>query len=456
MAETFIEAAINGKDGSGESYFFLGDHFVTYNWTSVPDRAADGVRPVSEWGIPPAFTPPPGPGTGPEPAGLDAAVKGRAAFNEKAYYFKQAQYMRSRFDPRGPDAPSPLPLSVWNFLGATFATGIDAAYNGRFSRDGKGYFFKGDKYNRYDWVRDAPDQLDPNGASYPRPISNMVGMPADFAAGVSAAVDGDGPFRDFGYLFRETSYLRFSWNPPGGGQPRVDGVSTPIHKNWLGLVELLLAGKGKTKALVWVQAAQDHLANFIAGTLPIAQLSLVNNALEVHFHISPALPTPAKLPLVNQIRSTYASVVATLGQSATRFRFRTSAEANSDLANGSSFPAYTFFGGTMNFTEHFPEKRRLARAAMVLHEAVHVIDARSAERTPTNALAVDIPEWYVTDPEATRLGLPPQLNRTDLAARYDTMSTADALHNPSAYVAFAQHVAIGSDVRFGDANNGPE
>jgi len=36
------------------------------------------------------------------------------------------------------------------------------------------------------------------------------------------------------------------------------------------------------------------------------------------------------------------------------------------------------------------------------------------------------------------------------------MPSADAVHNPSAYAAFAQHVAIGTDTRFGDANQGPE
>ncbi|HEY7308924.1 MAG TPA: hypothetical protein VH643_06095 [Gemmataceae bacterium] len=456
MAETFIEAALNGKDGSQEAHFFLADHFVTYKWDSAPDRVVDGVRSVSEWGIPASFTPPPSPDTSVEPSGLDAAVKGRAGFLNKAYFFKRAQYMRSIFDPRGPDTTVPLSLSAWHLLGAAFTSGIDAAFNGRFSRDGKGYFFRGNKYNRYDWVADAPDKVDPSGVPYPRSVSNMVGMPPRFASGVSAAVDGDGPFGNVGYLFREDQYLRFNWKPPGGGEPRVDGASAPIHRNWLGLVELLLAGKAKAKALVWIQAARDRLNDFVAGALTGNALTLLNAALQIHFHIDPALPQPAKLPFVNRIRATYDSVVTTLNGSATRFRFRTAAEANSDLTGGSGFPAYTFFGKTMNFTEHFAERRRLQRAAIVLHEGVHVTDSQSANRSPSGALLIDIPEWYVTDPEATRLGLPTQANRSDLAVRYNNMTTSDAVHNPSAYAAFAQHVAIGSDTRFGDGKSGPE
>jgi hypothetical protein len=87
------------------------------------------------------------------------------------------------------------------------------------------------------------------------------------------------------------------------------------------------------------------------------------------------------------------------------------------------------------------------RAASVLHEAVHVFDPESGEPS------THIPEWYVTDAAADALGLGHEPNHADLATRYDLMSTADALHNPSAYAAFAQHVAIGSDTRFGEGHH---
>jgi hypothetical protein len=237
----------------------------------------------------------------------------------------------------------------------------------------------------------------------------------------------------------------------GSGQPHVDGTGTRIHRTWPGLVELLLAGKAKAKALVWIRAAQAALAAAAGGGFT----PLVNTALSTHFHIAPGLSLAAKQPLIAQIQATYAAVTATLGKSATVFRFRTDAEATT-IDNTPPVAAYTFLGLNVNFTEHFAERRRMARAAIVLHETVHFTDATSGTRTPTGALAIDIPEWYVTDAQANTLGLPVQPNRADLAVRYDLMNTAQAVHNPSAYAAFAQHIAIGADTRFGDANQGPE
>ena len=440
MAETFVEAAFNGADGSQEAHFSLGDHYATFSFSN--DRVVDGVRPVSDWGVPPAFTPLPAADTAVEPAGIDAAIKGREAFADFGYLFKGTDYVRSRFGPPRLDGFGVL--SAWHLPGAAFADGIDAAFSGRLSRAGKAYFFRGSEYHRYDWPNDSPDTTDPNGFPYPRPISNMVGMPAPFTSGVSAAVDGDGAFESFGYLFLEDRYLRFQWVPSGAGEPHVDGESNAIHVAWRGLVELLLAGKAKSKALVWIGAAQGALAGAAAG----AATQLTLDALGTHFHIDTTAPLdPA---VIAQIQANYTAVTDMLGNSATVFRFRTDDEATNIDGVVPPVPrAYSFFAGTTNFTQTFPLRHRMARAAIVLHETVHVVDSASVA-------AIDIPEWYVTDAEAAALGLPVQPDNPALAIRYDLMSTAQAVHNPSAYAAFAQHVAIGSDTRFGDAQEGPE
>ena len=117
MAETYIEAAFAGSDGSKESYFFLGDHYVIYNWDK--DRAQDGVRPVSEWGIPLTFTPPPLADGSPELAGLDGAIRGRAGFSSFAYAFKDTGYLRLKLAPRGLDGTGAL--SIWGLPGSAFA-----------------------------------------------------------------------------------------------------------------------------------------------------------------------------------------------------------------------------------------------------------------------------------------------------------------------------------------------
>jgi hypothetical protein len=448
MAETYIEAAFNGNDGSQEAHFFLGNHYVTFNWAA--NRAQDGARPATDWGIPPTFTPPPPLDTSPEPVGLEGGIKGRGGFSSFAYVFKGTDYLRLRLAPRGLDGTGTLP--VWHLPGPAFAGGIDAGFNGRLSREGKGYLFRGNEYNRYDWVADRPDVTDPNGAKYPRKISNMVGMPPDFASGVSAAVEGDAKFADAGYLFRQDQYLRFQWVAPGAGEPHVDGKSQPIRKLWEGLVELLLAGKAKSKALVWIGAAQGGLAAALVGSAS----PVVDAALAVHFHIAPSLPLASKAPLIAQIQTTYVAVTGTLANSASNFRFRTDDQAVTDHVTAPIPAAYTNLNSNINFTEHFADRRRMARGAIVLHEAVHFTDAQSGSRTPSGALAVDIPEWYVTDAQADALHLTHQGNNAGLSQRYDLMSTADALHNPSAYAAFAQHVAMGSDTRFGDGNPGPE
>jgi len=87
------------------------------------------------------------------------------------------------------------------------------------------------------------------------------------------------------------------------------------------------------------------------------------------------------------------------------------------------------------------------RAVSVLHESVHVIDNLSGSS------ATHIPEWYVTDETAHALGLPKVPDIPGLDTRYDLMTTSNALHNESSYAAFAQHVAIGTDTRFGEGHH---
>ncbi|PFJ09636.1 hypothetical protein COI90_32095, partial [Bacillus cereus] len=114
----------------------------------------------------------------------------------------------------------------------------------------------------YIWAEGSVD------ANYPKQISNMVGMPATFAAGIDAAVDGGGPFINAGYLFKDDKYLKFQWVTVG--EPHVDGGIQSIQENWKGLAELLLAGKAKSQALEWLHVTRNRLAALVSGTLPSA------------------------------------------------------------------------------------------------------------------------------------------------------------------------------------------
>ena len=84
--------------------------------------------------------------------------------------------------------------------------GFDAALNGGGPFAGKCYFFKGDKYIRYDW---ASDKADPG---YPVKISDAWhNLPAGFTSNFDAAVNGQGAFSGKCYFFKGDSYIRYDW-----------------------------------------------------------------------------------------------------------------------------------------------------------------------------------------------------------------------------------------------------
>jgi hypothetical protein len=89
--------------------------------------------------------------------------------------------------------------------------------------NGKVYFFKGSKYDRYDVAADKVD------AGYPKNIAgNWPGFPATFAAGVDAYVMWD---NGKAYFFKGTKYIRYDV-----AADTVDaGYPKPIAGNWPGL-----------------------------------------------------------------------------------------------------------------------------------------------------------------------------------------------------------------------------
>jgi len=138
---------------------------------------------------------------------FDAAVEGEGPFAGKGYFFRGSQYLRYDY---GDDLPDPgYPKSIaaeWHGLPADFTTGIDAAFNGQIGFAGKLYLFKGDRYVRYDW---ATDKTDPG---YPKSIAaEWHGLPADFTTGIDTAVTGKGPFAGKAYLFKGNQYVRYDW-----------------------------------------------------------------------------------------------------------------------------------------------------------------------------------------------------------------------------------------------------
>lgn len=132
--------------------------------------------------------------------------------NGKIYFFKNDRYYRYDWanDKVDPNYPK-LIAGNWNGL---WPNGIDAAVN---YGNGKAYFFKGSEYVRYDIAADKVD------AGYPKPIAgNWNGL---WTSNIEAAVSwGNGKV----YFFKGTEYIR--WDIAAD---KVDaGYPKPIAGNW--------------------------------------------------------------------------------------------------------------------------------------------------------------------------------------------------------------------------------
>ncbi len=205
---------------------------------------------------------------------------------------------------------------------------------------------------------------------------------------------------------------------PGGATLReMNGILDP---NVLAADPKALAMTDMVISNIWANFALAALGGQLVGNTAAA--------LETHFHLSKGkLPKAVYLQI---IRTNYTRVISIFGKAAQVFRSRTDAQAVSDRGvddDGTPFPAYTFFQGSVNFTTSFKPFDGtdgfgpMCRAAMVLHEPVHFVDQ----------LANRANDFY-------EHGLP-----------YPNITPEQAVHNPSSYVCFAEQVTFGSDVRFG-------
>lgn len=129
---------------------------------------------------------------------IDAAVNWG---NGKLFLFKGPMYVRFDILSRSVDAGYPLPIGAqWpGMTAAGFDSGLDAAVNWG---NGKAFFFKGDRYVRYDIAADKVDD------GYPLPIAGQWPgfAEANFASDIDAVVPwGNGK----AYAFSGNRYLRY-------------------------------------------------------------------------------------------------------------------------------------------------------------------------------------------------------------------------------------------------------
>jgi hypothetical protein len=217
--------------------------------------------------------------------------------------------------------------------------------------------------------------------------------------------------------------------PPRGGG---GGVTPPAP-----LTMSALALRDRATSIRWARAAIARLAEArgflenpppgpLPGFPPIMPptVGITFVALETHFHISTA--TIPRADYIGQVLATYVKVRAILNDAPSFFIDDTT---TAEAANGT--PAHVPFGsGKVNFTPAFKERSGTegfgpnCRAAMVLHEPVHIADHPAASNGANHV--------------------------HENAANYATQPAGNQLHNAHSYASFAQQVFFnGIDTRFG-------
>jgi peptidoglycan hydrolase-like protein with peptidoglycan-binding domain len=197
-----------------------------------------------------------------------------------------------------------------------------------------------------------------------------------------------------------------------------------------------LAEKDKLTSLLWANAAVGSLATarefFKTNNAPPKPgqfvpppLRIVLAALEAHFHFSTVIGS--KVAAIDFITGIYKKNIGVLASSQQFFIDDTTSQ---EALNGT--PAHVPFGkGKVNFTPAFRERDNdtqqgfgpKCRAAMVLHEPVHIVDHPQASQLSTHV----------------HEGSP----------QYASQPAALQIHNAHSYACFAQHCFFGSDTRFG-------
>jgi hypothetical protein len=189
--------------------------------------------------------------------------------------------------------------------------------------------------------------------------------------------------------------------------------------------------EGKPVAVAWIDAALSAICSAPDGVL-------VRRALAVNFSLAEGDDARAALP---EISDTYEKARAVLVRSDRYFVGVSEAAARRFFPKGGLPPAYAVYDEAIYFTPTFepydPATGRgfgpMCRAAMVLHESIHVIDPDSG--TPD----VHISEW--DEPG------------------FSKQTTGESLRNPSAYASFAAQVSVGAlewprEARFGAGRKG--
>jgi hypothetical protein len=360
---------------------------------------------------------------------LEGALRGRAAFANFLYLFKNGRYLRldaATMIPEGPDAAT---APAWS-LPADW-TSFDAVLPGRGAKIEFCYFFRGQQYIRFDWAANAPS------SGYPKFIGPEWHMAAPFDRDMDGVVAGQGSFGTKGYLFKSLpqtldrdgnvvpasasgaiavvtpGYARYDYTAEASGG--TETAPRDVVPAWSGLLPLLDAGAAIDKALNWCDAALTALAT--------PADPAVAAALDHHFRSSS--PDPARL---DQIIARMTAARARIGSLPDRFQWTSGFGGVAQTTPN----ILTEIGDNFSIL-HGPN----GRAAVMIHEAVHFIFV-------PGDIVIDVPEFSGATIGGVTFGVSGGM-------AYDAMAVDQAIANPSSYAAFAQEIFFGSDERFGNA-----
>jgi len=199
--------------GNGKVYFFKGDRYIRY--TAKPDMEEDLMGYRADPGYPKPIDEKNWPGI--PWKNIDAVV---VMDNGKACFFKGGEFIQYDIQADRADQGFPQPINEQTWPGLVWTDGIDAAVNWG---NGKIFFFKGNKYLRYDITKKSVD------SGYPKVIDGRTWPGMIWTSGIDDVVNwGNGK----AYFFKEYEYIRYDIL-----EDRADpGYPKPVNRQtWPGL-----------------------------------------------------------------------------------------------------------------------------------------------------------------------------------------------------------------------------
>jgi hypothetical protein len=207
-----VRGALEGEARyAGKVYFFQGDMYWRYDLRNKDYGEVDYPQPLSASRLPSEFK-----------SGVDACLSGSGKFKGRAYFFKSGWYVG--YDWKSDAVGARKSIAEWDALGSfPFLGGIDATLNGQGRYEDKAYFFKGDKYARFDWKTEKIDLVDQKLSAWR--------LGGGFDSNITACVRGDQgglTSHPTAYFFKGDEYVKYDWTEDRG----LPGYPLPIPVGW--------------------------------------------------------------------------------------------------------------------------------------------------------------------------------------------------------------------------------